>query len=733
MGISSIESLLDCPPSYICGNPGSSVFEKIACALGHYCPAGTSSPKQYPCPAGTYSNSYEAIAESDCKLCPRGYACGRGFTIDDFLKLICEPGHYCPRGTPAVDTSIGNTPNYKAITYPCPEGTYRKDPGARRLEDCIPCTHGNYCPSGTKDPVICPEGHYCPLGTKFGTQYPCKPGTYSPTNSLKSQEECLLCGLGKFCVGGRSAAEDCPKGEYNNFSEEASECHKCPAGTRCIDTGTIDPTSCDEGTYSKKGALKCIGCKDGHFCPEKAISKEVMLSSFRCYAGMFCVGNKPKGSYPKLSSHGCSEGYYCPEATLKQLPCPPGTYNPYTGRGSIEECLFVPEGHYTKDPASTKYDKCATGHFCLSGSSNEKQYPCPAGTFRNLKGGTKPEDCATCWAGYKCPEGTTDPEPCPEGYYCPLGTTIPEACPEGTYSNVKYLYDSQACTPCPPGKYCPKRGLTEATEECDEGFYCMGGSKRPEPTDKITGDLCPMIGYCPKGAKEPKPCKAGTYMVIVGAHQSSQCVPCLDGWYCDGELKEQPAGKCDPGYFCRPGQSAKDLLKNRVDPGHHAPQGSRHPYRCPFGTFASTPGKARCDGCDAGSLCNDIELTDKKVCPSGHYCPAYTWFENRKLTYDKFSCPQGTYNPNAGSSSLSDCLLCNPGKYCALRGMETASDDCAAGFFCLSGSPHEKPSKASETDYGICPKGYHCSKGTGSPAPCPIGTYSGTFTLTLRF
>ena len=57
MGISSIKSLLDCPPSYICGNPGSSVFEKIACALGHYCPLGTKFGTQYPCKPGTYSLS----------------------------------------------------------------------------------------------------------------------------------------------------------------------------------------------------------------------------------------------------------------------------------------------------------------------------------------------------------------------------------------------------------------------------------------------------------------------------------------------------------------------------------------------------------------------------------------------------------------------------------------------------------------------------------------------------
>jgi hypothetical protein len=721
MGISDPDSLLECPPSYICDAEGSSVFRKIACALGYYCPAGTSKPDQYPCPAGTYSNSYEATAESDCKLCPRGYACGKGYTIAKFLGLPCEPGYYCPRGTPAVDTGSG----YAATTYPCPAGTYRAAQGARRLEDCLPCPNGNYCEKGTKTPTSCPEGYYCPLGTKPDTKFPCRPGTYSSTKGLTNQEKCLLCGLGKFCVGGKTASEACPAGEYNNFSEEASECRKCPAGSYCEKTGTVDPKPCDKGFYSEEGASVCIGCENGHFCPETGMSKDLMLSSFRCYAGMFCSDTSQKNVYPALSSHGCTAGYYCPEATLEEIPCPPGTYNPFTGRGSLEECFVVPAGHYTSNPASTKYYKCATGHFCLSGSSSPNQYPCPAGTFRKLKAGSTPEDCALCWSGHKCPEGTTDPEPCPEGYYCPLGTTIPEACPEGTYSDVQYLYDSQACTPCPPGRYCPKRGLTKATEDCDEGFYCMGGSKRPEPTDKITGNLCPKTGYCPKGAEQPKPCEAGTYVIIEGAHSQDQCVPCLPGYYCDGELKEQPTAKCDPGYYCGQGESIRNRCK--VEIGEYAGLGSRHPYKCEFGTFAATSGKASCDGCDAGSSCIGIGQSKKDPCPKGYYCPAYTWFQDRGLTYDKFPCPQGTYNAKEGSSSISDCLPCDAGKYCGTRGRPMISGYCKAGFYCLKGSPYKKPPKTSETDYGICMEGHYCPKGIPSPIPCPLGTYSGTF------
>lgn len=45
------------------------------CPEGHYCPAGTSLPNQYPCPTGTFNPRQATHSPSDCMLCGAGQHC----------------------------------------------------------------------------------------------------------------------------------------------------------------------------------------------------------------------------------------------------------------------------------------------------------------------------------------------------------------------------------------------------------------------------------------------------------------------------------------------------------------------------------------------------------------------------------------------------------------------------------------------------------------------------------
>lgn len=180
--------------------------------------------------------------------------------------------------------------------------------------------------------------------------------------------------------------------------------------------------------------------------------------------------------------------------------------------------MKVDAGYYVSVPGSKEPTSvCDPGYYCPAGSSSSKQVPCPKGTFRSIPLGSVPDDCTICTSGGFCnTTGLVNPYPCPEGFYCPLGTIEPEPCPEGTYSNSKSVTDSQACTLCPAGKYCGKRNLTAPQDDCDDGFLCVKGSKRPEPTDAVTGYICPTGGYCPKGSVSPSYCADGYFNVFEG-------------------------------------------------------------------------------------------------------------------------------------------------------------------------------------------------------------------------
>ena len=305
----NVSQMLKCPPSYPCPTTGLSDFHGPSCALGYYCPGGTINPTDNPCPAGTYSGSYYAVTPYDCLQCPRGYGCVAGSSPQSIATALCQAGYYCPRGSKTI-TQVA-----------CPAGTYRATTKAKKIEDCVPCPSGSYCVSATVTPVTCPAGYYCPLGTTSANQYPCRPGTYSTSTGLVSQDGCTQCGLGNYCVGGTQAVVACAAGNYNNVTMEAPACYACPAGYYCQSTGVINPVACAKGYYSDVGASTCTACEIGYYCPEVGITKANKLALYVCPAGMYCY-NAGVGLalYPNLDDNGCVVGNYCPAGTQPQSP-----------------------------------------------------------------------------------------------------------------------------------------------------------------------------------------------------------------------------------------------------------------------------------------------------------------------------------------------------------------------------------------------------------------------------
>ncbi|XP_039224456.1 scavenger receptor class F member 1-like [Crotalus tigris] len=251
----------------------------VPCPVGHYCPPGTKHPLQYKCAPGTWSNRTSLATEKECAPCPPGWFCLAGANVPSGK---CSTGHFCPEGSQT------------STQFPCPAGTYSSRHGNGKVEDCIPCPKGAYCPKATIKPGFCPLG------------------TYRSEQGATSAEDCTL----------------------------------CPGGYQCPKMGTVAPHLCGPGTFSEPGSTFCSSCLVGHFCADMNTSREIMLDQMVCPAGLLCPGGL--AAVPKAEEHACPRGYYCPPGNVypHAKPCPNGTYGNQRGLNKAEQCLLCPMGKY---------------------------------------------------------------------------------------------------------------------------------------------------------------------------------------------------------------------------------------------------------------------------------------------------------------------------------------------------------------------------------------------------
>jgi hypothetical protein len=150
------DTLSDCittPAGYYTAQAATSVAG--LCNPGYYCPAGSSSPYEVPCPARTYRPEYGAESLEECSLCVAGGYCPRA----SVEPTVCPRGFYCPTGV--------------SVAQPCPPGTYGNATGLRKLEDCQMCSPGFYCDGyGLSAPRgQCSPGYFCLSGSNSSTPY----------------------------------------------------------------------------------------------------------------------------------------------------------------------------------------------------------------------------------------------------------------------------------------------------------------------------------------------------------------------------------------------------------------------------------------------------------------------------------------------------------------------------------------------------------------------------------
>ena len=78
------------------------------------------------------------------------------------------------------------------------------------------------------------------------------------------------------------------------------------------------------------------------------------------------------------------------------------------------------------------------------------------------------------------------------------------------------LTAAQDCTPCDAGMYCQGTNLTQPTDVCSPGYYCISGVDKPDPlmidenqcptnsVHPIIGHICPLGHFCEAGTVYPE-------------------------------------------------------------------------------------------------------------------------------------------------------------------------------------------------------------------------------------
>ena len=207
-----------------------------------------------------------------------------------------------------------------------------------------------------------------------------------------------------------------------------------------------------------------------------------------------------------------------------------------------------------------------------------------------------------CPAGFYCPGGASDKQPCAAGKHLACFQEFPgmvcrnyeetdcEECLVGTYTaNV----GSAFCEWCSasPGRYCPTGSTTSTGVECPVGYFCMGGisdkvscsveagSYCPPGTRDFPGTLCPRGYYCKGGSNDKTACAAGTYSADEGSTSVATCSDCNAGSFAPGG-----SSTC---FKCGPGTVSSAL-------------GATTCVNCEPGLFAASSGTVSCTMCPAG-------------------------------------------------------------------------------------------------------------------------------------
>lgn len=235
---------------------------------------------------------------------------------------------------------------------------------------------------------------------------------------------------------------------------------------------------------------ECSMCPGGTY--RAAIGALALSECLSCPAGK--IGNAGRSS---VCTEDCPQGYYCPAGTDADAAvnsdrgpqaCPAGTYGPYTGLKTVDQCK-----------------ECDPGYFC-GGQAN---------TVSNPSSG----QCDAGRCGFMAQKNSQCTQICPPGYRCPAGSACPGATKWDSSTVTNYALDCGG-----ESVFCPAGSITSTP--VDPGFYSIGS-----PEERSTGQVeCEPGYYCTSGRRIL--CPGGTYRSSAGAMSEAECSICQSGYTC---------------------------------------------------------------------------------------------------------------------------------------------------------------------------------------------------------
>ena len=148
--------------------------------------------------------------------------------------------------------------------------------------------------------------------------------------------------------------------------------------------------------------------------------------------------------------------------------------------------------------------------------------------------------------------------------------------------------------------------------------------------------------------------------------------------FCPNYGMTAPQGNCSAQYYCAGNATTATptdgVTGDKCPVGHYCPTGTTVPLPCAAGAFSNVTGLSTCHQCPAGYYC--LLGADNYVgtpCDPGYYCPAGT------TSATQYPCPAGTFYNLTMATSVSDCLPCPGGEFCATPGLSAPTGKCSPG------------------------------------------------------